>query len=393
MKDMLKRNISILINELLFTVLKIKAKLDKQVNSNNIFIIRFAHIGDFCIWLNSAKAYRELYPEKKIIFLTYSYKNITELAEATGYFDKVISFETEGFRRIRSLKWALHFSGDKIINANPSRSLLSDLFVLAVNVNCRIAQQSDITEMSLRALRRSDRIYDRVIPCDLNEMELIKNADFIRGLGLIDFRAGMFEIPEIPCKTEVPDEKYAIIFPDADTEIKMWDYKKFAEVIKNIIDIYQYKCLLLGGGKFKHVGTNINDIVNDANCINLMGQTSLAQCIQLVRNAQIVVSNDTGGAHIAAGVRTPCVVLAVGWNRGRFFPYKLEQINAEDVIPVDLIANVKCLGCGIENINRYNPECGIQGVPRCIAENTVEDVLDKIKEVMEQKNGKSVKQD
>lgn len=393
MKDMIKRNISILLNEVLFIVLKIKSKIDKEVNSNNIFIIRFAHIGDFCIWLDSAKAYRELYPGKKIIFLTYSYKNITELAEATGYFDKVISFETEGFKRIRALKRALHFSGDTIINANPSRSLLSDLFVLAVNVNYRIAQQSDITEMSPRALKRSDRIYDRVIPCNMNEMELVKNADFMRGLGLSDFRAGMFEIPEIPCKVEIPSEKYAVIFPDADTEIKMWDYKNFAGVIKNIIDIYQYKCLLLGSGKFKHVGDNISDIVYDTNCINLMGQTTLPQCIQLVRNAQIVVSNDTGGAHIAAGVRTPCVVLAVGWNRGRFFPYKLEQINAEDVLPIDLIANVKCLGCGIENINRYNPECGNQGVPRCIAENTVEDVLVKIKEIMEQKNGESVEQD
>lgn len=392
MKSWIKRNISILMNEVLFILLKIKSKIDKKVNSNNVYIVRFAHIGDFCIWLNSAKAYRELYKGRKIIFLTYSYKNITELAEATGYFDEVISFETEGFRRISALKWAMHFCGDTIINANPSRSILSDLFVLAIRVNQRIAQQSDSTEMSPKSLKRSDLIYNKIIPCNLNEMELIKNAEFMRGLGVIDFKASMFEIPEIPCKVEAPVEKYAIIFPDADTEIKMWNYKKFAEVITGIINLYQYKCLILGSEKFKHIGSNIIDLVRDSNCVNLMGETTLAQCIQLVKNAQFVISNDTGGAHIAAGLQTPCVVLAVGWNRGRFFPYKLEQMNTRDVLPIDIIANVKCLNCGIENINRYNPSCGIQGVPRCISENTVEDVLDKIKEIMERINEKSIKQ-
>lgn len=391
MKEMIKRNISILLNEILFAIFWIKSKIYKiKVDNNNIFIIRFAHIGDFCIWLDSAKAFRELYPGKKITFLTYSYKNITDLAEATGYFDEVISFDTEGFKRIDALKHASCLEGEVIINANPSRSLLSDLFVLAVHVNNRIAQQSDVTEMSKRMLKRSNKIYDKVVPCDLEEMELVKNAEFIRGLGLKSFRGGMFEIPEISCEIEIPYERYMVVFPDADAEIKMWNYKNFAEVIKKTIVKYQYKCLLLGGGKFEYVGAKIKDLVQDPNCVNLMGKTTLPQCIQLVRNAQFVVSNDTGGAHIAAGVGTPCIVLAVGWNRGRFFPYKLEKTKEKDVLPIDVVADVECLGCGIENINRYNPACGIDGIPRCVSENTPEKILEKIKEIMERKNGKTI---
>lgn len=37
-------------------------------------------------------------------------------------------------------------------------------------------------------------------------------------------------------------------------------------------------------------------------------------------------------------------------------------------------------GCGIENINRFNPECGINGVPKCIAMNGTEEIIKKIKE-------------
>ena len=202
MKDKIKRFISVCLNESLFHILRIKARKSYKGNSNHIFVLRFAHIGDFCIWLDSARAFRNLYPDKKIIFLTYSYKNVQELAEATGYFDKVISLDTEGFHRIKALREAAGFCGDTIINANPSRSLLSDLFVLAVNVRHRIAQQSDHAELSATKMKRSDKIYEKVIPCNLKAMELIKNAEFMRGLGLKDFKADLSVLPDVPCDVD-----------------------------------------------------------------------------------------------------------------------------------------------------------------------------------------------
>lgn len=383
MKDMIKRNISKWLNEALFWILRITSSNLPEINSDNIFIIRFAHIGDFCVWLDSAKAFRELYPDKKITFLTYSYKNVVELAEATGYFDEIISFNTEGFNRIRALRQARRLCGDFIINANPSRTLLSDLFVLAVNVNYRVAQQSDFAEMPYKKVKRSDKIYNKIIPSAPQKMELIKNAEFIRGLGKMDFRAGVFELPCIVCDIQVPEEKYAVVFPDADADIQMWNYRNYAKVIKQLICEYKLKCLILGGEKYRYIGDSIVKLLNNSACINLMGQTTLSECIKLVRYAELVVSNDTGGAHIAAGVKTPCVVLAAGWNRGRFFPYKIEAKKEDDILPIDIIANVDCIGCGIENINRFNPECGIQGVPKCIALNTPEDILEQIKTILE----------
>ncbi|RHQ33825.1 hypothetical protein DWY84_04810 [Clostridium sp. AF27-2AA] len=387
MKDKIKRFISVCLNESLFHILRIKARKSYKGNSNHIFVLRFAHIGDFCIWLDSARAFRNLYPDKKIIFLTYSYKNVQELAEATGYFDKVISLDTEGFHRIKALREAAGFCGDTIINANPSRSLLSDLFVLAVNVRHRIAQQSDHAELSATKMKRSDKIYEKVIPCNLKAMELIKNAEFMRGLGLKDFKADLSVLPDVPCDVDTPTQKYAVIFPDADAPIQMWNYKNYVKVVQNLISEYGVQCLILGGNRYRDTGAAIEKEVNSSLCKNRMGETNLVQCIQLVRNASIVISNDTGGAHIAAATRTPCVVLAAGWNRGRFFPYQVET-EGETLLPVDVVTNLPCLGCGIENINRFDPECGIDGVPRCIAMNTPEVINEKIKELWEKCYGK-----
>ena len=373
---------SICLNEMLFFLLRLRGRRKVPAGSGDIYVLRFAHIGDFLIWLDSAGAYRRLYPGRRIVFLTYSYKNVTELAEASGCFDQVVSFDTEGLGRIGPLRQAGRMQGDVVINANPSRSLLSDLFVMAVNVNLRIAQQSDTTEMEAKKLARSDRIYDRIIPCSRTEMELIRNAQFIRGLGLEDFRAGLFTIPEIPCGIDIPPEPYAVIFPDADTEIKMWNYRNFAEIVRRLAGKYAYKCLILGSGRYRETGEAIRKAAGGYDCVNLMGRTTLPECIQYVRNAALVVSNDTGGAHIAAGTRTPCVVLAIGWNRGRFFPYRTERVQEGDRFPADIVADVDCLGCGIENIDRFRPACAVGGVPGCLAQVTVGDVMEKIESIM-----------
>lgn len=392
MKESLKRNFSKGLNEVLFQILRLRALRKKYINSNYVYVIRFAHIGDFCLWLDSAREFRRLYPKQKIVFITYRYKNVKSIAEATGYFDKVICLDTEGFKRIKTIKRACHFKGNVIINFNPSRSILSDLFVLAIQANTRIAQKSDLSEMGSKQLKRSDSIYDKIIDCDLNQMELIKNAEFMRGLGVEEFKARLPRLPDIPCNIEVPERKYAIVFPDADASIQIWNFKNFARVIEHLLSKGIDRCLILGSGKYRELGNRILEEMKkvspdkyvdlEQKCSNMMGETTLEECIKLARHASIVVSNDTGGAHIAAACNTPCVVLAAGWNRGRFFPYKVEEQRSGENMPVDIVAVIPCLGCGIENINRFDPECGIDGVPRCISMNTAEEIIEKVDKLL-----------
>ena len=81
-------------------------------------------------------------------------------------------------------------------------------------------------------------------------MELIKNAEFIRGLGEKEFKARLPQLPKIPCNVKLPKGKYAIIFTDADAPIQMWNYKNFSIVIQNMlnesIDAVSYTHLLTG---------------------------------------------------------------------------------------------------------------------------------------------------
>jgi len=54
--------------------------------------------------------------------------------------------------------------------------------------------------------------------------------------------------------------------------------------------------------------------------LDLAGLTSLGALAALISNARLVVSNDTGVAHIAAAVQTPSVVLFLASDPNRWAP-------------------------------------------------------------------------
>ena len=68
--------------------------------------------------------------------------------------------------------------------------------------------------------------------------------------------------------------------------------------------------------------------MNDKYIIDLTGTTTLPQLFDLMNNAALVVSNDTGPAHVAVGLGVPTVIVVGGGHFGCFVPYP-ESVRAE----------------------------------------------------------------
>jgi ADP-heptose:LPS heptosyltransferase len=69
----------------------------------------------------------------------------------------------------------------------------------------------------------------------------------------------------------------------------------------------------------------------DVPITNLVGRTSLAGLIALLRDACLVVSNDTGPGHIAAALGRPIVMIFGRSNPARVAPYGI----ANTVVAID----------------------------------------------------------
>ena len=124
----------------------------------------------------------------------------------------------------------------------------------------------------------------------------------------------------------------------ASSELKKWKKEYFLELAKLLIryDI-NIKILILGAKYDKPAGEYIKKNIGSefsGNVIDLTGNTSVSELVNIVERSDILVTNDTGTMHIAAGVGTDIIVIYTG-QAGYFEtgPYAENQVLVLPDIP------------------------------------------------------------
>ena len=88
---------------------------------------------------------------------------------------------------------------------------------------------------------------------------------------------------------------------------KRWPARHFAALARKLAAL-GYAVWLFGSEKDRAIGEEIA-VASEGAAINLCGKTDLASAIDLLSLAEVVVSNDSGLMHVAAGVGRPVVAL------------------------------------------------------------------------------------
>ena len=124
----------------------------------------------------------------------------------------------------------------------------------------------------------------------------------------------------------------------ASSELKKWKKEYFLELAKLLIryDI-NIKILILGAKYDKPAGEYIKKNIGSefsGNVIDLTGNTSVSELVNIIESSDILVTNDTGTMHIAAGVGTDIIVIYTG-QAGYFEtgPYAENQVLVLPDIP------------------------------------------------------------
>jgi ADP-heptose:LPS heptosyltransferase len=368
----------------MFLLLRVALPFRRRKRTDgSVLIVFFAHLGDFVLWLDSARAYRQIYPGRKITLMLYRYCDVSALANATGLFDEVLVVDTGWRHRVRSVLRIMRLGFDTVIQPRASRTLQSDLFVLAPRSEERLVPQSDCTMISPFWHRQSDRCYTRVVACGgIGTMELLRNAQFVRWLGAEDFRASLPVLPTFPGEGDFPSGRYFALCPGADGFAKRWPIENFTELANRILEQSPLSCMILGTKAEKELEDRIvSGSRFPERLIPNCGRTSLKELAEAIRDSAFLVSSDSGSAHIGPAVGTPTFVFGSGWDYGRFFPYRTEtEEEKSGPLPVNLIDQSSCLGCGQNPSLTRKPECLVNGTMKCIASVTAEEAWNAIQE-------------
>jgi heptosyltransferase-2 len=161
------------------------------------------------------------------------------------------------------------------------------------------------------------------------------------------------------------DAKPASVFmPGAEFgPAKQWPVSHFAELARQRVAQGE-QVWILGSDRDHRVGQLIADLAGaDSDVHNLCGRTQLVDAVDLIADARVAVTNDSGLMHVAAAVNTPLVALY-----GSSTPQHTPPLADRAAI---LYLGISCAPC-------FKRECPL-GHTRCLHDISPQQVTQSIK--------------
>ena len=324
-----------------------------------LLLVRLDAIGDFVVWLDSAKYYRTIYPDNHVVLVANS--AWSELAFQLGYWDEVWSVDRKAFTRNPLYRWCymarIYRAGfNTAIQPSFSRlSIYGDSVIRASSAACRIASSSDSSDLSRHDRIRSNRWYTNLLPASPGSlMELERNIQFVQHLGLKSAAAGLVSMPKLAVDLSrfKLTRPYYIISIGASDNRRKWPVEKYGEVARRISRESTLLPVVCGGKSDMPDALRLIDLLN-FEVLNLTGSTSLSELCEIIRNARFLIGNESASVHLASAVHTDSICILGGGHFGRFVPYS-EKLSGIKPIPVSY--PMECYGCNWSCTINHNCE-------------------------------------
>jgi len=268
----------------------------KQTNNNKsplgvggkFLIIRFSSIGDIVLTTPVIRCLKQQLPEAEVHFLTkIQFKNIVE---QNPYLDKIIYLDYSWLLMMHELKMEEY---DYIIDLHHNLRTLKvkhSLKAKSFSFNKLNIEKWLLTAFKINRLP-DIHIVDRYL-------------DTVKSFGVVNDEKGLdYFIPEKD-KIQSGDIPLShrfgyigIVIGAAHITKKLPNHK-----LKELCAAIDHPIILLGG---KEDAANGNEIamMDDIKIYNSCGKFNLNESADIIRNAKLVISNDTGLMHIAAALQ------------------------------------------------------------------------------------------
>jgi len=248
-------------------------------------IIRFSSIGDIVLTSPVPRCLKNQFPEAEVHFLTK--KRNADLLQANPYIDKIQIHDTSLWDTIRILKSEKY---DYIIDLH--NNLRSLQVKMALKAKSFSFNKLNIRKLLLTQFKINTMPEGHIVDRNLLPLQQVNVAN--DGKGLDHY---------IPSEDEFPLENLPENFQNGFVALVLagtyFTKRMPVEKYHSLISESKLPFVLLGGKGEQLVGAEIMNW-NTGNVVDLTGKLRLNQSASLVKNARLVITNDTGLMHIAA---------------------------------------------------------------------------------------------
>jgi len=144
-----------------------------------------------------------------------------------------------------------------------------------------------------------------------------------------DFRGSLTFWKTESEKWPTPSGRYFLLQPGAVWEYKRWPERNYASLIDSLAAHYPaHSFVLAGSADERSVCSRVREMTGQGakdRVWNLAGKTTMAELVDIVSGAEMVIANDSGVAHIAGASGTRTVVFFGPSSPERFRPLSARQ--------------------------------------------------------------------
>lgn len=342
-----------------------------NITANTLLLIRLDAIGDYILFRNFIESIKksEKYKNYSLTLVgNISWKPIAENFDSL-YIDNFIWIDRKKFLgnllyRVKKLNEITSKGYDVAVSPVYSRELFyGDWIIKLVNAVDKIGSFGDLSNIRKWHKAIGDRYYSELVPVEQKVMfEFDRNREFI---SFFLSTAVDIEKPEITLNRQsnidLPDG-YAVLFIGASSNFRKWNARSFGKLGKYIKDKYKLKIVLCGSASDKPQIEAFRESIGE-NFLDLVGKTSLLDMFYILKNANVLISNETSIPHIAVALNVKNVFVIYNGNHfKRFIPYPREMHHNYNVIYHPDIEKNKDQYMKISNSYKYTSKLDIQEI-------------------------------
>lgn len=273
-------------------------------------LIRFSSLGDVVLTLPVARSLKEAFPAAEIVFLTKA--AFRPMLEGQPGVDRVVTLEETG-GGLPALARYCRGLGPFDVALDLHRTLRSRVCLASLRADRRLAYRKDAV---VRRLWAAGWLRGRMRGTQPHVVD--RYLEPLRRLGI----APVHTVPALrvaPAELEAArallvasgvrePERTAVVVPGARWPNKRWSAASFAAVAAGLQDAEGLEPVIAGDAADREAAEAVRALVPGRPAV-VAGRTGLPLLAALLKNARVVIANDSGPAHLAAAVGAPVVAL------------------------------------------------------------------------------------
>lgn len=295
----------------------------------NILIIKPSALGDIALALPALSALHDRFPQAKISWLVRP--EFAPLLEDHPYLEGLVLFDRKRLGRMWRSLGALRALRDLVQALHVQRfDAVFDFQGLLRTALLARATRCPLRYGMAHARECAALFYTHRIEQDAENLHLVDYyLKMVQAAG-VTVATPRFILPSVRQADDAMDQclaqhdiaphDYIVLVAGSAHGDKCWPASHYAELIDRIHARFSLPVITVGSSA-ERPGLQQMTAACQAPVLNLAGQTNLKELVALLRQARLVISNDTGPGHLGAALGVPLVMMFSWSNPARIYPY------------------------------------------------------------------------